>query len=1097
MSEIETWLQQIGAGEYASRFVDERIDLDALRHLTEDDLKELGLPMGPRRKVLAAIAELASSTAALKVPSNTVQLADLTPQHLAEIIRTSRGALEGERKLVTVLFADLKGSLELMSGLDAEATRYILDPTIKAMMRGVHRYEGTVSKLLGDGIMAVFGAPIAHEDHAVRACYAALAIHEAMREVVAELRRQIGVEPIIRIGINSGDVIVRSIGNDLTVEYDAIGPTVHLASRLEQLARPGTTRVSLSTARLAEGWLAFEALGDVPIKGLAQPIQVFELTGALRARTRLQASGPTTFTKFVGRETEIARIGEALAATRQGSGQIVAVVGEAGIGKSRLYHEVLHSSATADCLILESGSVSHGKATAYLPVADLLRSYLGIEASHDARQIREHCVGRLLTLDERLRPTINPLLSVLDVPVTDEAWVQSDPARRRNLIVDAFKALAHREAQEQPVILVFEDLHWADQETLSLLDGLVESLPAGRLLLLVNYRPEFTERWQSKSHFARIRLQALPPQSAQALLDDLLGGSAELEAVKQMLAVRTAGNPFFLEESVRSLIELGLLAGERGARKVTGDFGGVAVPPTVQAVLAARIDRLEPETKRALQTAAVIGKDFSHSLLVEVSDLPIDRLEACLATLRANEFVYETRLFPEAEYTFKHALTHHVALGGLLSDRRRELDVRIVDAIERVHGERLAEHLDALAIHAMRGGVWSKAYRYSVDAGSRAAAYSAHRDSVAHYLRALEALGNHEAPDAIRAEIDVRLKIRDELFVLGDLDSISTHVQAAADLARKVEDPLSLARALLDLGAVEWVAARHLRSLEKYDEALSVAEAAGDPILVALANYRLGIAHVMLGDMKAANRTLTRSITTLDTVEGRRLFAFGGSPYSFACTFQAWALAEQGQLDEGEAVAIAGFDNARALEQLYSIVVTTFGYGHVLIRRGRWEKAAEILDIGCEQVSSYGIAAPGTLLFSRRALVAARMGDAGLADRMIAQSLEGVTRSLHDVFYQTFLADAELQLGRHESAVDRARQAITTGAAKSEMATVAWGSVILVEALTGLGQGEGDEARAALLRAEELAEQHGLVPLAQRASACRSAPSGFGPVYSR
>jgi class 3 adenylate cyclase/tetratricopeptide (TPR) repeat protein len=1079
LSEIESWLESIGASEYASRFVAEKIDLPTLQHLTEDDLKELGLPMGPRRKVLAAIAALVGSTGRIE-PTSSVQLADHTPQHLAEMIRTSRGALEGERKLVTVMFADIKGSLELMAGLDAEVTRHVLDPTIKAMMRGVHRYEGTVSKLLGDGIMAVFGAPIAHEDHAVRACYAALAIHDAMREVGAELRRQIGVEPMIRIGINSGEVIVRSIGNDLTVEYDAIGPTVHLASRLEQLARPGTTRVSLATARLGEGWLAFEALGEVPIKGLAEPIQVFELTGALQARTRLQASGPTTFTKFVGREPEIARIAEALAATRQGNGQIVAVVGEAGIGKSRLYHEVLHSSVTADCLILESGSVSHGKATSYLPVADLLRSYFGVEPSDDARQIHERCVGRLLTLDERLGTTINPLLSVLDLPVTDEAWLHADPARRRGLTVDAFKALIHREAQERAVVLVFEDLHWADNETLSLLDGLVESLPAARILLLVNYRPEFSERWASKSYFTRLRLQALPPQSAQALLDDLLGGSAELETVKQMLATRTAGNPFFLEESVRSLIELGLLVGERGARRVSGNLGDVAVPPTVQAVLAARIDRLEPDVKRALQTAAVIGKDFSHSLLAEVSDLSADRLDACMATLRASEFVYETRLFPEAEYTFKHALTHDVALGGLLTDRRRELDVRIVDAIERVHGERLAEHLDALAMHATRGGVWPKAYHYSVEAGNRAAAHSAHRDSVAHYLRALEALGRHEASDAIRAEIDLRLKIRDELFVLGDHGPVPAHVQAAADLARKIDDPRRLARALLDLGAVEWVAARHLRSREIYSEALSTAEAAGDPVLVALVNYRLGIANVMLGDMKGANETLVKSLKTLDTEEGRRLFAFGGSPFSFACTFRAWALAELGHLAEAEAVAKSGFDNARALDQPYTILVSTYGYSHALIRRGQWERAAEILDVGREQLRLHDVMVGGTWVLARRALVAANMGDAALTDLMIEQTIAAVAKSLHDSLHETLLADAELRLGRFEGAANRARQAVTTGAEKDESASVAWGSLILAEALTGLGKGDEAEARAALQRARELTERHGLVPLAER-----------------
>ena len=981
------------------------------------------------------------------------------------------------------MFADIKGSLELMAGLDAEVTRHVLDPTIKAMMRGVHRYEGTVSKLLGDGVMAVFGAPISHEDHAVRACYAALAIHDAMREVGAELRRKIGVDPMIRIGINSGEVIVRSIGNDLTVEYDAIGPTVHLASRLEQLARPGTTRVALSTARLSEGWLSFEALGDVPIKGLPDPIPVFELTGALRTRTRLQASGPTTFTRFVGRETETARIGEALTATKQGRGQIVAVVGEAGIGKSRLYHEILHSSLIEDCLILESGSVSHGKATSYLPVADLLRSYLGVEPSHDARQIRERCVGRLLTLDERLGTTVNPLLAVLDVPVPDDAWLHADPARRRALTVDAFKALIHREAQERVVVLVFEDLHWADNETLSLLDGLVESLPASRILLLVNYRPEFSERWASKSYFTRLRLQALPPQSAQALLDDLLGGSSDLEAVKQMLAARTAGNPFFLEESVRSLIELGLLTGERGARRVNGSLGDVAVPPTVQAVLAARIDRLDPETKRALQTAAVMGKDFSHSLLVEVSDLPPDRLAACLATLRSHEFIYETRLFPEAEYTFKHALTHDVALGGLLTDRRRELDGRIVDAIEKVYEERLAEHFDKLALHATRGGVWPKAYQYGVEAGNRAAAHSAHRDSVEPYLRALDALSRHAAPDAVRAEIDLRLKLRDELFVLGDLDQIPPQVQTAVDLARSIDDPQRLTHALLDLGAVEWIGGRNLPSRELYNEALAVAESAGDPILVALANYRLGIAHVMLGDMKKASDVLASSLHTLDTEEGRRLYAFGGSPFSFACTFRAWALAELGHFDEAMAVGKAGFKNARALDQPYTIMVSTFGYSHALIRRGRWQKAAEILDVGREQVGLHGVAAGGTWLFARRSLVAANMGDPALTDLMIEQSMAVVTKSATDVFYEALLAEAELRLGRIARAVERARGAAANALKNSEMASVAWSNLVLAEALGGLGEGNSTEARTALLTAIDLAGQLGLVPLAERASA--------------
>ena len=663
-----------------------------------------------------------------------------TPKPLAERILRSRGALEGERKQVTVLFADIKGSMELIQGTDPEDARRILDPTIEAMMGAVHRYEGTVNKVLGDGIMALFGAPIAHEDHAVRACYAALAMQSALREISEKTRHDFGVEVQVRTGLHSGEVVVRTIGNDLTMDYDAIGQTTHLASRMEQLALPGSIRMTADTLRLAEGLVQVRPLGPIPVKGLAQPIEVFELIGAAAVRSRLQASAVAGFTRFVGREREMDTLNGALERAGTGLGQVVAVVGEPGVGKSRLYYEFIHSHRTRDWLVLESGSVSHGKATAYLPLIDLLKNYFQIENADDARRIRERVTGKLLTLDDTLRPTLPAFLALLDVPVNDSVWLDSDPAQRRRRTLDACRALLLREAQVQPTIVVFEDLHWTDSESLAFIDSLIESLPKAPILLLLNFRPEFQDRWSAKSYYTRVRIDPLQAKGSEELLQDKLGADASLRALKQLLIERTEGNPFFLEESARTLIESGALDGQRGNYRLVAPITTIALPVTVQSVLAARIDRLGPEDKRLLQSASVIGKDFALGLLGEIADADVDTVQRGLANLQAAEFIYETRLFPDREYTFKHALTHDVTYGGLLAERRQLLHANIVEAIERLHADRLTEHVDRLAYHARRGAVWEKAHTFGVQAGRRAAAQSANRAALEAFQGALAAL---------------------------------------------------------------------------------------------------------------------------------------------------------------------------------------------------------------------------------------------------------------------------------------------------------------------------------------------------------------------
>jgi class 3 adenylate cyclase len=475
-----------------------------------------------------------------------------TPKHLAQKILTSKAALEGERKQVTVLFADLKGSMELLADRDPEEARKILDPVLTLMMEAVHHYEGTVNQVMGDGIMALFGAPLAHEDHAVRACYAALRMQESVRQYAEGIRRDEGVSIQIRVGLNSGEVVVRSIGSDLRMDYTAVGQTTHLAARMEQLAAPGSIAMAPETLRLAEGYVAVKPLGPAKVKGLSEPVDVYEVASAGAVRTRLERSAARGFTRFVGRDA-------------------------------------------------------------------------------DGRKIREKVTGKLLILDETLRPLSPALLALLDIPVEDRDWQALDPPQRRRHTHEGIKRLLLRESQRQPLCLVFEDLHWVDAESQAVLDGLVESLPAARLLLLLSYRPEYRHPWGSKTYYNQARIDPLPAANATELLGALLGAEPSILPLIPLLIERTEGNPFFLEESVRALVETGVLAGDPGRYRLARPLGSIQVPATVQAVLAARIDRLPPEAKSLLQSASVVGKDVPFAQLSAIAELPEEVLRAELA----------------------------------------------------------------------------------------------------------------------------------------------------------------------------------------------------------------------------------------------------------------------------------------------------------------------------------------------------------------------------------------------------------------------------------------------------------------------------------
>ena len=787
--DVRAWLEDHGLGQYAEAFASNDVDAEVLRTLTADDLKELGVAsLGHRKKLLAALADLDAAGKGERAPSFEARM----PRHLAERVLRSRAALEGERKQVTVLFADVKGSLALIEHADPEDARRILDAALGVMMDGVHRYEGTVNRVLGDGIMALFGAPIAHEDHAVRACYAALAIQRAMRIQAAELRGARGVEVSARIGLHSGEVLVRAIGNDLSMDYDAIGPTVHLASRMEQLASPGTIRLTAATAGLAEGFVDLRTLGQVPVKGLSHPVEAFDLVGVGAARTRLQAAAGRGLTPFVGRKDELTALERARELAAAGQGQIVALVGEPGVGKSRLFYELTHGARMRPWLVIEGTSVSSGSASSWAPVVDLLKPYFGIAPGDDLRASAEKVLGKVLLLDENLRSILPAVLALLDLPVEHAAWQALDPPQRRRRTLDGLKALFVRESQRQPLALVLEDLHWIDGETQALLDSLVESMSTCRILLLVNYRSEYRHGWGSRAHYTQLRIDPLEAAGADELLSGLLGGAPGLAELRHRLLAASEGNPLFLEESVRNLVDAGVLSGARGAYHLVRQPDGIEVPASVAAIIAARIDRLSTPEKTALQLAAVVGEDVPLALLEAVSDSPAEELHGTLADLRGRELLYEARLFPDIAYAFRHGLTRRVAYDGLVHESRRTLHARIAEALETRHSDRLDEVVETLAHHYEHGAVWPKAVAYSLRAADKAKQRYTYPSALAFAQRARAVAEHAPVLEAVRPQA---LELLGDLHsLMGELEPANQSYDAAIGLATDTEERQRIVR---------------------------------------------------------------------------------------------------------------------------------------------------------------------------------------------------------------------------------------------------------------------------------------------------------------
>ncbi len=661
-------------------------------------------------------------------------LRDYTPKHLAEKILTLRSSLEGERKTVTALFADIQGSMDLAEQVDPEEWHAVMDRFFRILGAGIHRYEGTINQFTGDGIMALFGAPIAHEDHALRACHAALDLLAELSRYADELKRTQGLRFSVRMGMNSGDVVVGRIGDDLRMDYTAQGHSVGLAARIEKLASPFAAYLSESTARSVEGYFALANLGRFDLKGVREPVGVFELLGRGPIRTRLERARSRGLTAFVSRGDQVRLLDEALTDARAGTGSIVCIEGEAGVGKSRLAWEFAVSCREAGVRVFEAQCASHGRVAPFLPLRGLLEAVAGVEPGDSDEQVRERLAGRLLRLSPDLGTSLPAIYEILGVPERAQAPEPGGESQQRHVTRVLRQVLASGQ-DDNPTLFVFEDLQWADDATQAVLAELVESLRDLRALLIVNFRPEYRPVFRRHAGVRWIALSPLPGRAVSAMLDDLVGGDASLATVRETIEARSGGNPFFVEELVQSLVETGALEGAPGGyRRGREAAGGTSLPSSVRTLLAARIDRLPEAEKEILQTAAVIGRNFDEALLRAVLGGSQELVGEGLASLEEAGFVVVEERIADVRYAFRHPLTYEVAYGALLGTTRARLHEVVAGLIESQAGDRAEREAALLAHHYEQAGEALAAARWHSAAAASAAQIDV-QGALTHYER--------------------------------------------------------------------------------------------------------------------------------------------------------------------------------------------------------------------------------------------------------------------------------------------------------------------------------------------------------------------------
>jgi class 3 adenylate cyclase len=937
---------------------------------------------------------------------------------------TDSAVADGERKTVTALFADIKGSMELMEDLDPEDARAIVDPALKLMIDAVRRYDGYTVQSTGDGIFALFGAPIAHEDHAKRCLYSALRLQEEMRRYSAQLRQAGNLPVEARVGVNTGEVVVRSIATgDDHPEYTPIGHSTSLAARMQALAPTGSIAVTDATRKLCEGYFNFRTLGPTRVKGVGEPVEVFEVIGLGPLRTRLQVAMRRGLTRFVGREEELVQMRQALDLVCGGHGQIVAAIGEPGVGKSRLFYEFKAVSHSAT-LTLEAYSVSYGKASAYLPVIELLRDYFGIVPEDEVRRRREKVAGKIVILDRALEDTLPYLYALLGIAEGEDSLAQMDAQIRRRRMHEALKRIFMRESLNQPLILMFEDLHWIDGETQAVLNMIADALPNARILLLVNYRPEYRHQWGNRGYYTQLRLDPLGVQNADEMLKELLGDAPELTALKRMVTERSEGNPFFIEEMIQALFDTGALQ-RNGIVKLTRPLSQIRVPTTVQAMLAARIDRLAPDEKDLLQTAAVIGREFSRRLLVSVSGKTNEEIESIITQLQVGEFIYEQPAIHGDEYSFKHALTQEVAYNSLLGERRKLLHERIGAAMESLFAGHLHDHLTELARQYRRSNKTAKAVEYLYLAGEQARNRTAHSEATACLDDALQLLATLPADtERARTELKIQIAAAEALApatfygAYADFGAASDQAERALnralELCDQVGDVRQVFHVLYMLRLRQFARLELENALELDERLVALAERTQVPEMLTAAYAAQGCELMAQGKLAVARVLLEKAIAPTAVLHHGGL----ADPRVAALSFLSQILWFLGYPEQARGYDCQALAIARRGLHTYSIAAATYWSACLDHRLGDLDAAAEKADSAIRMTEEYGFATPGLTGRWIKASILARRGAIEGSLKEFDRLLTELAVRRHHAMVRLLVVDTALRCGRIKEGLD-------------------------------------------------------------------------------
>ena len=1009
------------------------------------------------------------------------KLQSYTPKFLAEKILTTRSAIEGERKLVTVLFADVANYTSLSEKLDPEEVHKIMDGLFQILMDEIHKHEGTINQFTGDGVMALFGAPVAHEDHAQRACYAALSIQTAIGEYGDKITQDTGVEFKLRIGLNSGLVIVGAIGNDLRMDYTAIGDTTNLGSRMERMAKPGTILVSENTYRLVKDFFEFKVLGKLEIKGKEKPQEAYELFKAGLVETRIKASATKGLTKFTGRKNSMFALQETYKAMLSGSGQIVGVVGEAGVGKSRLLLEFINHLPLDQVIHLEGQCLHHGESIIYMPILEIVKKYFHIQEDDQEFAINKKLNEKISALDEKLLDIIPPLQDILSLKVANKIYVELKPREKREKTFEALRDLFLMISKKTPLVLIIEDLHWIDKTSEEFLDYLTGWVANTRIMLIILYRPEYAHQWGSKSYYTKVGLNQLSNVSSRELVQAILQEGEVLPELEQFLLNRSAGNPLFMEELTYSLIENGTIQKKDRRYVVDGKIFNIPVPDTIQGIIAGRMDRLEENLKRTMQVASVIGREFAFRVLQTISGMH-EEIKAYLQKLQSLELIYEKTLFPELEYIFKHALTQEVAYNSVLLSRRKKIHENIGKAIEELYQHRLEEYYEMLAYHYSRSDNNDKAYHYLKLSGDKTRAGYANWEALRFYGEAIEVLDKMPPTEANKRErIEARLSMATPAMFLSYPGDTLNIIKAGVKMSREVGDERSLAKLDGTLAHAYAIKGEPSLSIGHAEKCFKRAQKIHDLDLMAPVARDLTSAYMFAGELQKAVPIFSTVIPLIERLD-KRSESFGrpASVYTFLCGLAGLIMGFLGSFNEAKTLCEKAIGNARQNDNIYELAYSEFSYGVTAMQKGDGQLTIEHLQkcIDYLEQSQMATLMDPTLAclglghIYQRQLEKAK----NFADQAIVAACKPEAASGNAILTQSVLAMVYSELGDLEKAHSCATEAVKISKERKVGTWEGSANFVYGLVLARMGKQRLEEAEECIDRALLILNEYGLKP---------------------